>query len=175
MLFCSKRATHHGSKKWWNSCGFSYSPTQSPWVPKACWEVLLLVFSWEENNSRMTSQYVSSSHLFITLKNPFALWTKPRTPTELWSLPARKSLTGNIACGFASLEVTQCTWAFKELFDKVCHKRDLKLSSNRRRGVVLLWIRNWLNSRKERAGINGQFSRGRALESGVPPRISTGT
>ncbi|CAM5105426.1 unnamed protein product [Natator depressus] len=56
---------------------------------------------------------------------------------------------------------------FQKAFDKVPHQR-LKLSSHGKRRKVLSWISNWLNDRKQRAGINGHFSDRREVNSGVP-------
>ncbi|CAM5156358.1 unnamed protein product [Natator depressus] len=36
-------------------------------------------------------------------------------------------------------------------------------------GKVLSWTGNWLKDRKQRVGINGQFSEWREINSGVPP------
>ncbi|CAM5136333.1 unnamed protein product [Eretmochelys imbricata] len=58
---------------------------------------------------------------------------------------------------------------FQEAFDKVPHQRLLnKVSSHGIRGEVLSWIGNWLKDRKQRVGINGQFSDWREVNSGVP-------
>ena len=58
---------------------------------------------------------------------------------------------------------------FQKAFDKVPHQRLLaKLKSHGIGGSVLLWIRNWLKDRKQRVGLNGQFSQWRKVNSGVP-------
>ncbi|CAM5079620.1 unnamed protein product [Natator depressus] len=58
---------------------------------------------------------------------------------------------------------------FQKAFDKVPHQRLLnKISSHGIRGMVLSWIGNWLKDRKQRIGINGQFSEWREVNSSVP-------
>ncbi|CAM5077649.1 unnamed protein product [Natator depressus] len=58
---------------------------------------------------------------------------------------------------------------FQKAFDKVPHQRLLsKVSSHGIRGKVLSRIGNWLKNRKQRIGINGQFSEWKAINSGVP-------
>ncbi|CAM5088245.1 unnamed protein product [Natator depressus] len=58
---------------------------------------------------------------------------------------------------------------FQKTFDKVPHERLLrKVSCHRIRGKVLSGIGNWLKDRKQRVGINGQFSEWREVNSGVP-------
>ncbi|CAM4589481.1 unnamed protein product [Caretta caretta] len=58
---------------------------------------------------------------------------------------------------------------FQKAFDKVPHQRLLhKVSYHGIRGKVLSWIGNWLKDRKQRGGINGQFSEWREVNSGVP-------
>ncbi|CAM5143019.1 unnamed protein product [Natator depressus] len=58
---------------------------------------------------------------------------------------------------------------FQKAFDKVPHQRLLsKISSHGIRGKALSWIGNWLKDRKQRVGINGQFSEWREVNSGVP-------
>ncbi|CAM4478002.1 unnamed protein product [Lepidochelys kempii] len=58
---------------------------------------------------------------------------------------------------------------FQKAFNKVPHQRLLrKVSCHRIRGKVLSWTDNWLKDRKQRVGINGQFSKGREVYSGVP-------
>ena len=58
---------------------------------------------------------------------------------------------------------------FQKAFDAVPHQRLLrKLHSQGIRGQVLLWIENWLRTRKQRAGVNGEFSQWREVKSSVP-------
>ncbi|CAM4590472.1 unnamed protein product [Lepidochelys kempii] len=58
---------------------------------------------------------------------------------------------------------------FQKAFDKVPQQRLLsKVNSHGLRGKVLSWIGNWLKDRKQTAGINGQFSEWREVNSGVP-------
>ncbi|CAM4524802.1 unnamed protein product [Lepidochelys olivacea] len=58
---------------------------------------------------------------------------------------------------------------FQKALDKVPHQRLLsKVSSHGIRGKVLSWISNWLKDRKQRVGINGQFSEWKEVNSGVP-------
>ncbi|CAM4597179.1 unnamed protein product [Lepidochelys olivacea] len=58
---------------------------------------------------------------------------------------------------------------FQKAFDKVPHQRLLcKVRCHAKRGKVLSWIGNWLKGRKQRVGINGQFSEWREVNSGVP-------
>ncbi|CAM4508925.1 unnamed protein product [Caretta caretta] len=58
---------------------------------------------------------------------------------------------------------------FQKAFDKIPHQRLLsKVSCHGIRGKVLSWIGNWLKDRKQRVGINGQFSEQREVNSGVP-------
>ncbi|CAM5159894.1 unnamed protein product [Natator depressus] len=58
---------------------------------------------------------------------------------------------------------------FQKAFDKVPHQRLLcKLSCHGIRGKILAWTENWLKDREQRVGINGKFSQGRGVTSGVP-------
>ncbi|CAM5142170.1 unnamed protein product [Natator depressus] len=58
---------------------------------------------------------------------------------------------------------------FQKDFDKVPHQRLLsKVSCDGIRGNVLSLISNWLNYRKQRVGINDQFSEWRQENSSVP-------
>ncbi|CAM5144910.1 unnamed protein product [Natator depressus] len=58
---------------------------------------------------------------------------------------------------------------FQKAFDKVSHQRLLsKFNCLGIIGKVLSWIGNWLKERKQRVGINGQFSEWREVNSGVP-------
>ncbi|CAM4495757.1 unnamed protein product [Caretta caretta] len=58
---------------------------------------------------------------------------------------------------------------FQKAFDKVPHQRILsKVSCHGIRGKILSWIGNWLKDRKQRVGINGQFSEWRVVKNGVP-------
>ena len=58
---------------------------------------------------------------------------------------------------------------FQKAFDKVPHKRLLtKLKSHGIDGLVLRWIENWLNNRKQRVVINGKESNWTNVTSGVP-------
>ena len=64
---------------------------------------------------------------------------------------------------------------FQKVFDAVPHQRLLrKLHSQAIRGQVLLWTENWLKTRKQRVGVNGQFSQWREMKSGVPQGLGTG-
>uniref|UniRef100_A0A8C3HYG9 Peptidase A1 domain-containing protein n=1 Tax=Chrysemys picta bellii TaxID=8478 RepID=A0A8C3HYG9_CHRPI len=57
---------------------------------------------------------------------------------------------------------------FQKAFVKVPHQRLLhKVSCHGIRGKVLSWIGNWLKDRKQKVGINGQFSEWRDIKSGV--------
>ncbi|CAM5167108.1 unnamed protein product [Eretmochelys imbricata] len=59
---------------------------------------------------------------------------------------------------------------FQKVFDEVPHPRLLsKISSCGIRGEVLSQISNWLKDRKQKVGINDQFSEWREVNSGVPP------
>ncbi|CAM4547301.1 unnamed protein product [Lepidochelys olivacea] len=61
------------------------------------------------------------------------------------------------------------------LVGSVPHQRLLsKVSCHGIRGKVLSWIGNWLKDRKQRVGINGQFSEWREMNSGVPQRSVLG-
>ncbi|CAM5136384.1 unnamed protein product [Eretmochelys imbricata] len=58
---------------------------------------------------------------------------------------------------------------FQKAFDKVPHQRLFsKVSCHGIRGKVLSWISNWLKDRKQRVGMNGQFSEWREVNSAVP-------
>ncbi|CAM5156922.1 unnamed protein product [Natator depressus] len=58
---------------------------------------------------------------------------------------------------------------FQKAFDKAPHQRLLsKVSCHGISGKVLSWIGNWLKDRKQRVGINGQFTEWREVNSGVP-------
>ncbi|CAM4577882.1 unnamed protein product [Lepidochelys olivacea] len=58
---------------------------------------------------------------------------------------------------------------FQKAFEKFPHKSLLcKISCHGIRGKVRSWIGNWLKDRKQRVGINGQFSECREVNSGVP-------
>ncbi|CAM5111563.1 unnamed protein product [Natator depressus] len=58
---------------------------------------------------------------------------------------------------------------FQKAFDKIPHQRLLsKVGCHGIRGKILSWISNWLKDRKQRVGINGQFSEWREVNSGVP-------
>uniref|UniRef100_A0A452IFI2 GBD/FH3 domain-containing protein n=1 Tax=Gopherus agassizii TaxID=38772 RepID=A0A452IFI2_9SAUR len=58
---------------------------------------------------------------------------------------------------------------FQKAFDKIPHQRLLsKVSSHEIRGNVISWISNWLKDRRQRIGINSQFSEWRGVSSSVP-------
>ncbi|CAM5115522.1 unnamed protein product [Eretmochelys imbricata] len=59
---------------------------------------------------------------------------------------------------------------FQKAFDRVPHQRLFsKISCPGITGKVLSWTGNWLKDRKQRVGINGQFSEWREVNSAVPP------
>ncbi len=58
---------------------------------------------------------------------------------------------------------------FAKAFDKVSHKRLLqKLRNHGIEGEVLIWIKNWLNDRKQRVSLNGKLSEWAHVQSEVP-------
>ena len=58
---------------------------------------------------------------------------------------------------------------FAKAFDKVPHKRlIIKLKSHGVDGLVLEWLRDWLNNRRQRVIVNGKYSGWKPVSSGVP-------
>ena len=58
---------------------------------------------------------------------------------------------------------------FDKAFDKVPHKRLLhQLRSYGIRNELILWIKNWLTGRKQKAGIGEHISEWKNVTSGVP-------